>query len=162
LDIIHADVRDVVLAEAAGGAQYVLAGNVPYYITTPILFQALTPPMPQRSVFLVQKEVADRVVAEPGSKIYGALSVNVQAVAVPQFVARVAPGAFSPPPKVDSAIVLLEPRQEPLITPAEQPKFSEMVIAAFGLRRKQMQRVVRTLAHLSPDTAGRILNESNI
>lgn len=162
LEIVHADVLDVSLASVASDNEYVLAGNIPYYITTPILFHALEPPMPKRSVFLVQKEVADRVVAEPGSKIYGALSVNVQAVANPSLVARVPPGAFSPPPKVDSAILLMEPREVPLITPAEQGGFSEMVIAAFGLRRKQMRRVIRTLAELSPDAADEILEKAGI
>jgi 16S rRNA (adenine1518-N6/adenine1519-N6)-dimethyltransferase len=162
LEIIHADVRDVALAGAAGSARFVLAGNIPYYITTPILFHALEPPMASRAVFLVQKEVAERVVAEPGSKIYGALSVNVQAVATPRLIARVPPAAFSPPPKVDSAILLLEPRPDPLIAPAEQQAFSEMVIAAFGLRRKQMRRVIRTLAELPPDAAEHILSAAGI
>ena len=159
---MRADVLDVALAGAAGGAPFVLAGNIPYYITTPILFHALEPPMPQRAVFLVQKEVAARVVAEPGSKIYGALSVNVQAVATPRLVANVPPGAFSPPPKVDSAILAMEPRPDPLVSPAEQAAFSEMVIAAFGLRRKQMRRVIRTLADLPPDDAERILLAAEI
>ncbi len=160
--LVHADVLDVALAGAAGGVPFALAGNIPYYITTPILFHALEPPMPLRSVFLVQKEVAERVVAEPGSKIYGALSVNVQALAVPRLVAKVPAAAFSPPPKVDSAILAMEPRAEPLITAAEQSGFSEMVIATFGLRRKQMRRVVRTLAELSPDAADQILNGAGI
>ena len=162
LTVVAADVLDVPLAGAAGGVPFMLAGNIPYYITTPILFHALEPPMPQRSVFLIQKEVAERVVAEPGSKIYGALSINVQAVAIPRLVAKVPPGSFSPPPKVDSAILALEPRPDPLITPAEQSAFSEMVIATFGLRRKQMRRVVRTLADLSPDDADRILSAAEI
>ena len=80
LTIIEADVLDVNLGEAAGGA-YALAGNVPYYITTPILFQALQQPRALRSVLLVQREVAARMAAEPGAEDYGALSVNVQAVA---------------------------------------------------------------------------------
>jgi 16S rRNA (adenine1518-N6/adenine1519-N6)-dimethyltransferase len=160
--VVHADVLDVSLAGAAGGAPFVLAGNIPYYITTPILFHALEPPLPLRSVYLMQKEVAERVVAEPGSKVYGALSVNVQAIAIPRLVAKVPPGAFSPPPKVDSAILTMEPRPEPLITVAEQSGFSAMVIAAFGLRRKQMRRVVRTIADLSVDDAERILRSSGI
>ena len=162
LTIVHADALDVAFAGAAGGVPFVLAGNIPYYITTPILFHALEPPMALRSVFLVQKEVAERVVADPGSKIYGALSVNVQALAVPRLVAKVPAAAFSPPPKVDSAILAMEPRPEPLIPPAEQSAFSEMVIAAFGLRRKQMRRVIRTLADVPPDEAERILAATGI
>jgi 16S rRNA (adenine1518-N6/adenine1519-N6)-dimethyltransferase len=160
--LTHADALDVAFAGVAGGGPFVLAGNIPYYITTPILFHALEPPMPLRSVFLVQKEVAERVVAEPGSKIYGALSVNVQALAVPRLVAKVPPAAFSPPPKVDSAILAMDPRPEPLITPAEQSRFSEMVIATFGLRRKQMRRVIRTLADVPSDEAEGILSSTGI
>jgi 16S rRNA (adenine1518-N6/adenine1519-N6)-dimethyltransferase len=162
LTVVAADVLDVALAGAAGGVPFVLAGNIPYYITTPILFHALEPPLPLRSVFLVQKEVAERVVADPGSKIYGALSVNVQALAAPRLVAKVPAGAFTPPPKVESAILAMEPRPEPLIPPAEQSAFSDMVIAAFGLRRKQMRRVIRTLADLSPEPADQILNVAGI
>jgi 16S rRNA (adenine1518-N6/adenine1519-N6)-dimethyltransferase len=162
LTVVAGDVLDIALAGAAGGVPFVLAGNIPYYITTPILFHALEPPMPLRSVFLVQKEVAERVVAEPGSKIYGALSVNVQALAVPRLVAKVPAAAFSPPPKVDSSILALESRAEPLITPTEQSSFSEMVIATFGLRRKQMRRVIRTLANVPPGEANSILSSTGI
>jgi 16S rRNA (adenine1518-N6/adenine1519-N6)-dimethyltransferase len=160
--VLHADVLDTPLARAAGGGEFVLAGNIPYYITTPILFHALEPPLPRRSVFLVQREVAERVVAEPGSKTYGALSVNIQAVATPRLIARVPPGAFVPPPTVDSAILGVEPLADPVVTPTEQAGFSEMVIAAFGLRRKQMRRVLRTLANVSPDTADQMLAAARI
>ena len=78
--VIEQDVLAVDLPSAAGGP-YVLAGNVPYYITTPIIFHALVPPLPLRAVYLVQREVAERASATPGSGAYGALSVNVQAVA---------------------------------------------------------------------------------
>lgn len=161
LTVLHADALDVSFAGAAGN-DFVLAGNIPYYITTPLLFHALEPPMPRRSVFLVQREVAERVVAEPGSKTYGALSVNVQAVAIPRLVAHVPPGAFSPPPKVDSAVLAVEPRPDPVVASAEQKGFSKIVIAAFGLRRKQMRRVLRTLANISPEAADRILGASGI
>src|SRR6478672_12320126 len=78
--VAEANVLEVSLGELAAGP-YVLVGNVPYYITTPILFHALVPPRAQRSVYLVQKEVADRLSAAPGTKEYGALTVNVAAVA---------------------------------------------------------------------------------
>jgi 16S rRNA (adenine1518-N6/adenine1519-N6)-dimethyltransferase len=74
--------------------EYLLAGNVPYYITTPILFHALQTPRAVRAVYLVQQEVAERVVAPPGSRTYGALSVNVQGFAQAELVGRVPSGAF--------------------------------------------------------------------
>src|SRR5690606_38192115 len=94
LEVVKGDVLETDLAAAAGTDDYVLVGNVPYYITTPILFHALQPPRPSRAVYLVQREVADRAAAPPGSKIYGALSVNIQAVASVRALFRVPPGAF--------------------------------------------------------------------
>ena len=104
VEVVEADVLETDLGALARGP-YVLVGNVPYYITTPILFHALAAPRPLRAVYLVQREVADRLTAGPGSRDYGALTVNVQAVAHAEFVAPVPAGAFRPPPKVESAIV---------------------------------------------------------
>ena len=87
------------LGDLAGG-RYLLAGNVPYYITTPILFHAIDAPMSERAVFLVQREVAERAASPPGGKIYGALSVNLQAVAHVEHCFNVPASAFRPPPKV--------------------------------------------------------------
>lgn len=148
LTIVEADVLDVNLGEVAGGA-YALAGNVPYYITTPILFQALRQPRALRSVLLVQKEVAARMAAAPGAEDYGALSVNVQAVAEVELLFRIPAGAFNPPPKVDSAVVRVTPRAEPVVAPGNEEAFRIFVQAAFALRRKQMRRVVRTVAERS-------------
>jgi len=111
VSVIEADILTVNLAEAAGGP-FRLVGNVPYYITTPILFHALERPRPERAVYLVQREVADRIAAAPGSHEYGALSVNVQAVATAKMLFRVAPGSFQPPPRVDSAVIRIEPRAD--------------------------------------------------
>src|SRR5438309_9945801 len=108
MSVVEADVLSVPLADAAGSTPFRLVGNVPYYITTPILFQALETPRPDRAVYLVQREVAERIVAAPGSEEYGALSVNVQAVALASLLVRVAPGSFVPPPKVESAGVRLD------------------------------------------------------
>ncbi len=160
--VIEGDVLDVSLAEAAGSLDYVVAGNIPYYITTPILFHALRAPRGSRGVFLVQREVAERVAAGPGSKVYGALSVNVQAVARPEIVGVVPPHAFTPPPTVESAILRIGPSPAPVITDAEQAGFSEFVIATFGARRKQMRRVLRTVWGVAADEAERVLEAAGV
>jgi 16S rRNA (adenine1518-N6/adenine1519-N6)-dimethyltransferase len=144
VEVVEADVLETDPAALAGGP-YVLAGNVPYYITTPILFQSLTPPQPLRSVFLVQREVAERIVAPPDSEGYGALSVNVQAVASPEMLFTVPSTAFRPAPTVESAVVRLTPREEPLVPPADSRAFQRFVQALFGMRRKQLQRVLRSV-----------------
>ena len=152
VEVIERDVLELTLADVAGG-DFLLAGNVPYYITTPILFHALAPPRPARAVYLVQREVAERVVAPPGSRTYGALSVNVQGFAYAELVGRVPAGAFRPPPAVESAILRVTPREHAVVPPSLEPAFRSLVQEAFGLRRKQMRRVVRTLASLDPDRA---------
>jgi 16S rRNA (adenine1518-N6/adenine1519-N6)-dimethyltransferase len=161
VEIIERDVLEVNLAEVAGG-EFLLAGNVPYYITTPILFHALEPPRASRAVYLVQREVAERVVAPPGSRTYGALSVNVQGFAHAELIARVPAGAFRPPPKVESAILRVTPRADPVVPAAVEPAFRTLVQSAFGLRRKQMRRVVRTVAHLDADASDRTLVAAGI
>ncbi|OYV67147.1 MAG: ribosomal RNA small subunit methyltransferase A [Deltaproteobacteria bacterium 21-66-5] len=147
VEVVEADVLATDFGALAGGP-YVLVGNVPYYITTPILFQALERPRPDRAVYLVQREVAERIAAPPGSRIYGALSVNIQAVATPEIVARVPAGAFRPPPKVDSAIIRIVPRPDPVVGPADEARFRSLVQQLFGMRRKQLRRVVRSVASL--------------
>src|SRR5205085_1075307 len=124
--IAEADVLEVSLGELAAGP-YVLVGNVPYYITTPILFHALVPPRAEQAVYLVQKEVADRLSAAPGTKEYGALTVNVAAYASAQTLFKVPAGAFSPPPKVESAVVRITPRAESLVAPKEERSFRLLV-----------------------------------
>ena len=161
VEIVEADVLEVELA-ALAGPDFVLAGNVPYYITTPILFHALQPPRPARAVYLVQREVADRLTAAPGGKEYGALSVNVQAVARAELLLRVPPGAFQPPPKVDSAVVRITPRRDPAVTPDEERRFRRFVQAVFGMRRKQMLRVVRSVAALHPADAAAVLDAAGV
>jgi 16S rRNA (adenine1518-N6/adenine1519-N6)-dimethyltransferase len=161
VEVIERDVLEVKLADLAGPT-FLLAGNVPYYITTPILFHALEPPRPARAVYLVQREVAERISAAPGSRTYGALSVNVQAVAHAELVGRVPPGAFRPPPSVDSAIIRLTPRPDPVVEESHESDFRLLVQDAFGLRRKQMRRVVRTVANLDVERADRVLEMAGV
>ncbi|MEQ1694105.1 MAG: rRNA adenine N-6-methyltransferase family protein, partial [Gemmatimonas sp.] len=94
-----------------------------------------------------------RLAAPPGDKIYGALSVNVQAFASVEMIRRVAPTAFQPPPTVDSAVVRVIPREIPAVEPEFEARFRAFVLAAFGLRRKQLVRVVRTITALDPERA---------
>ncbi len=161
VEIIQADVLETNL-HLLGGPDFLLIGNVPYYITTPIVFKALEPPIPRRSVFLVQREVAERMAAAEDTDAYGALSVNVAVVATTEQVLSVPPGAFKPPPKVDSAVIRLVPLARPLIGAESLPAFRTFVQAAFGLRRKQMQRVLRTVRGISPETAAAVLDETGI
>jgi 16S rRNA (adenine1518-N6/adenine1519-N6)-dimethyltransferase len=162
LKVVEADVLSTPLSDAAGTDDFLLAGNVPYYITTPIIFHALERPRPRRAVYLVQREVAERIVAPPGSRTYGALSANVQAVATARILFGVAPGSFSPPPKVDSSVIVVEPRSDPDISADEEGAFRAFVIAAFGMRRKQMRRVLRAVRGLEADAAEQLLAASDV
>ena len=161
VQVVQGDVLETDL-HAIAGPDFLLIGNVPYYITTPIVFKALEQPIPRRSVFLVQREVAERMAAKADTEAYGALSVNVAAVANVEQVMTVPASAFQPPPKVESAVVRLTPRGTPLVALESLPPFRAFVQAAFGLRRKQMQRVIRTVRGLSPDEAAGLLERAGI
>ncbi len=128
-----------------------VVGNIPYAITTPLIDKALTPPLPERVVFLVQTEVADRLAARPGSKTYGALSVGVQSLSQVEKLFGVAAGAFRPPPKVRSAVVRLRPLPAPLVDPEEVTRFRAFVTACFSLRRKQMRNVLSAVTGTGPE-----------
>jgi 16S rRNA (adenine1518-N6/adenine1519-N6)-dimethyltransferase len=102
-------------------------------------------------VFLVQREVADRVAAPPGTKTFGALSVGVQAVAQAERLFTVRAGAFRPPPNVDSAVLRLTPLAQPAVSPTERPAFREFVVGLFAQRRKQLARGLRIACGLGPE-----------
>jgi 16S rRNA (adenine1518-N6/adenine1519-N6)-dimethyltransferase len=144
VEVVEGDALEVDWAQLAGPS-FLLAGNLPYYITTPLIFRILASPRPARAVLLVQREVAVRLAAAPGSDDYGALTVNVQVTASVRLVSRVSAGAFHPKPKVDSAIVLITPLEQPLLGADEEEPFRRFVQAAFGMRRKQLIRVLREL-----------------
>jgi 16S rRNA (adenine1518-N6/adenine1519-N6)-dimethyltransferase len=160
VELVEADALRVDWGSIAGGA-YLVAGNIPYNITSPLLDKALTPPIPRRIVFLVQKEVADRVTAHPGTSAYGALSVGVQAVAKAERLFTVSAGAFQPRPKVDSAVLRLTPLEQPLIPTEQQDSFRAMVVGLFGFRRKQLLRAVRELTGWEAQEAGERLERAS-
>jgi 16S rRNA (adenine1518-N6/adenine1519-N6)-dimethyltransferase len=163
--IIEGDALELDWRSAAGvepDASLLVAGNIPYNITTPLIDRALLPPRPTRIVFLVQKEVADRLAAPPGSGSYGALSVGVQAVARIERVFRVPAGAFAPPPKVDSALIRLTPRADPLVPDDRVAVFRRLVVGLFGFRRKQLVRGLRELTGWPAERVAALLGEAEL
>ena len=161
LELVEGDALDEDW-HALGGADALVAGNIPYNITSPLLDKALMPPRPRRVVFLVQKEVADRVSAPPGSDAYGALSVGVQAVATGERLFIVPAGAFVPRPKVDSAVLRLTPLATPLVPDALIGIFRRVVVGLFSFRRKQLARGLRELTDFAPGQVQALLEQAGI
>lgn len=149
LAVIHADVLKVDLAALAhrqGVERLRIAGNLPYYISSPILFHCVDYADAIVDMhFMLQKEVVDRMAAEPGSKVYGRLSVMLQLACRVTPLFEVPPGAFRPPPKVDSAVVRLVPLAPHERHDADPARLHELVKAAFGQRRKTLANALRHL-----------------
>ncbi len=158
IDLVAGDALALDWHDVVGHSDFLVIGNIPYNITSPLLDKALTPPRPRRCVFLVQREVGDRIVAQLGNKTYGALSVGIQAVARAEVVFRVPAGAFQPPPKVDSVVLRLTPLDVPLVDDAVLSVFRAAVTGLFSLRRKQLLRGIRQLTGWSADEAGAVLH----
>jgi 16S rRNA (adenine1518-N6/adenine1519-N6)-dimethyltransferase len=148
LEVIQADVLKTDLGALAGAARLRLAGNLPYYVSSPILFHCLDFADAIADMhFMLQKEVVERMAAQPGGKVYGRLSVMLQLACRVEPLLRVAPGAFRPPPKVDSAVVRLVPLPAAKCPDAPIALASENVVrAAFGQRRKTLANALRGLA----------------
>jgi 16S rRNA (adenine1518-N6/adenine1519-N6)-dimethyltransferase len=143
LTLIPADVLSVDFTALAGDGQIRLVGNLPYNLSSPILFHALDHAAAVRDMhFMLQKEVVERMAAGPGSKVYGRLSVTLQAYCAVTPLFTVAPGAFRPAPKVDSAVVRLVPRAPDTIGIDNPRRFAEVVRAAFGQRRKTLRNAL--------------------
>jgi len=132
-------------ALARPGESLRLVGNLPYNISTPLLFHLLEQAhVVKNMLFMLQKEVVDRMAATPGEDAYGRLSVALAARAEVTHLFNVGPGAFNPPPQVDSAIVYLVPRT-PAFEIVDIKVFDRLVAAAFGQRRKQLGNSLRTM-----------------
>ncbi len=147
LEIIHRDVLTVDFTKlASDGRKLRLVGNLPYNLSSPILFHVLEHAEAVGDmVFMLQKEVVDRMAAAPGSKVYGRLSVMLQAYCAVTPLFTVPPGAFRPPPKVDSAVVHLVPRAPEQIAIEDARRFADIVRAAFGQRRKTLRNALSTV-----------------
>ena len=160
LTIVHRDVLQVDFTALAEGAKIRLVGNLPYNISSPILFHALEHAAAISDMtFMLQKEVVDRMAAAPGSKVYGRLSVMLQAWCEVTALFVVPPGAFRPPPKVDSAVVRLVPR-DPATVGIHDPKhFADVVKAAFGQRRKTLRNALNGIVDEAGFAAAGVRND---
>jgi len=147
-DILKVDVNRLV-EERNGGAPVKVVANLPYYITTPIIMGLFEGHIPLKSVtVMVQKEVADRMQAGPGTKDYGALSLAVQYYAKPELVANVPPNCFIPRPAVGSAVVHLRRYEEPFVKVEDEERLFAIIRAAFNQRRKTLANALGNAAGL--------------
>jgi len=153
VEVLNEDVLEVPLERiSADPGRLKVIGNIPYNITTPILFGLLERrPRPAAIVLMVQREVADRILEPAGSKTYGALAVGVQSVADVSRVMNVSRDAFRPVPDVMSSVVRIVPHDPPRLTPDDEAALRELTRAAFQQRRKQFQRILRDAYDLSVD-----------
>ena len=140
LEVFHGDALGFPWQDLEG--PWKIAGNLPYNVASPLMWDvASRVPALERAVFMVQKEVAERLLAAPGSRQYGALSAWIQSFCVPGKGFPVPPSCFAPPPKVDSAVVVLTPVSGP--RPARPDHLAALLKLCFQQRRKQLQSILR-------------------
>ncbi len=152
VSIVQGDILKVNIPELMGEGSFKVAANLPYYITTPILMTLLERHLPITAmVTMVQKEVAERMTAKPGSKTYGALSVAVQYYTQPEIVLDVPPRSFIPAPEVDSVVIACRVRTEPAVKVKDEKRFFRVVRAAFGQRRKTLFNALKGAGFLKEE-----------
>lgn len=159
LSVVNEDILQFDLAQLPAG--YKVVANVPYYITSKIIQRLTTDDNPPSlAVLLVQKEVAERIVAGPGAMSILAVAAQVFAeVSLGVYVPR---EYFTPPPEVDSQVVILKLRQEPLVSVDDQPDFFRLVRAGFGEKRKKLRSSLAGGLHLEKSAADKLLEDAGI
>ncbi len=161
VEIVPGDVLKIDLAEVTEYQPFTVAANLPYYITTPIIFALLEQDLPlKRLVVMVQKEVAERMIASPGGKDYGPLSLALQYYSQPKLAIPVPAHDFMPAPRVDSMVVVCEKREQPPVS-ASSKAFFQVVRAAFSQRRKMLSNCLKSLG-LSADQVKELMVKAGI
>ena len=144
--IVHGDILKVNIREIVKSESFKVVANLPYYITTPIIMALLEQHLPvKKLVTMVQKEVAGRMVAKPGTKDYGALSVAVQYYTEPKIILDVPPKSFIPSPAVDSVVICCDVREKPAVDVVNEKMFFRTVKAGFSQRRKTLNNALKTM-----------------
>ena len=160
--IVHGDVLKLDVPSIMNNEPFKVVANLPYYITTPIIMSLLESRLPiERLVVMVQKEVALRMVAKPGTKDYGALSVAVQYYTEPDIVVDVLPKSFLPAPAVTSSVIRCVLRDKPPVDVVDEKLFFRVVKAGFAQRRKTFANTMKTTG-LSKDRIEELLAKANI
>jgi len=143
IDALRYDLR---MAAKWNGAPIGVCGNLPYHIAAPLLFKIIAArDSITHAVVMIQKEMADRIVAPPGGKEYGAIGVMLRTYAEITTVAKVGAGSFVPPPKIDSTVIKLVPLPAPRAPIGDEKHYSAVVHAAFGQRRKTLRNALRAV-----------------
>jgi 16S rRNA (adenine1518-N6/adenine1519-N6)-dimethyltransferase len=144
--VVHGDIMEIDLPQLVPDvAKLRVIGNIPYNITTPIIFRLLErDARPRCIVLMIQKEVAERILAPHGDGEYGALSVGVRSVARVERLFNVGRGSFRPVPRVDSTVIRIEPLMPPPLSAAEEQDLRGLTRTAFSWRRKQLQKTLRS------------------
>jgi 16S rRNA (adenine1518-N6/adenine1519-N6)-dimethyltransferase len=138
-DVLEADVAEVITEEFNAINDIMVVANLPYYVTTPIIMKLLEEHLPIRGIVcMLQKEVADRISAKPGTKEYGSLSIAVQYYTEAETVMIVPKTVFVPQPNVDSAVIRLTVRERPAVTVTDETFFFQVTRASFAQRRKTL------------------------
>jgi 16S rRNA (adenine1518-N6/adenine1519-N6)-dimethyltransferase len=142
--------------------RYAFVANLPYQIASSLIVDVFATLPPRRAVLMVQREVADRMRAAPGGAHYGALSVLIGATAEVSELFRLRPGAFWPPPKVESSCIRVDPRSAPLLEPGEFPALSALVRRSFQERRKTLRNSLARESPLTRDELSAVLRRAEL
>ncbi|MBQ1228619.1 MAG: 16S rRNA (adenine(1518)-N(6)/adenine(1519)-N(6))-dimethyltransferase RsmA, partial [Firmicutes bacterium] len=164
-DILKTDVNEIIeqYGEGRTAKNIKIIGNLPYYITTPIIMKILEDDVPASSItIMMQKEVAERINAKPGTKDYGALSVAVQYYCDTKIVANVPKEAFMPQPQVGSTVLRLDIREDRLVELADKEMFFQVVKAGFGQRRKTLSNSLMGVGGITKEIVKEALEAAGI
>jgi 16S rRNA (adenine1518-N6/adenine1519-N6)-dimethyltransferase len=161
IDIVHADILKMSPSELVNEAGYLVVANIPYYITSAIIRHLLeNEPKPRRIVLTVQKEVAERICAEPGDM--SLLALSVQVYGKPRVEKRIPAGAFFPPPKVDSAVLSIDIHPAPKIQTELLDTFFKLIKAGFSQKRKTLRNSLSSGLHIPAAKAEDLLKKAGI
>jgi 16S rRNA (adenine1518-N6/adenine1519-N6)-dimethyltransferase len=161
--IVQADALEFDYRNWSAGQRWRVAGNLPYNVATPVMLRLIEmEDGPESLTVMVQKDVAQRLVAAPASPAYGSLSVAVQYAMCAQIAFDLRPGSFFPPPKVESSVVVLARRAEPAVRPRNLSMFWKVVRGAFAYRRKTLVNTLALALHIDRAEVLRALLSSNL